>query len=302
MQCAMKTLPPHIIGILWFILTGMLGVTINMAAKTLSTDMHAFQLVFFYNAAALPFFLLSRVAVGHRLKLKTDRLNLFTLRAILEFAGFSCLFYALSYLPLPAHTALGFTAPLFAGIAAIIFLNERLYIYQWIGLAAGMAGVLIITRPGFDGLPPQAWYVIAGAFCFGLCGVCIKKLTKTEPVSTVAFYMLLLTALLAAPFAYQVWVWPSATGWLWVAAIGALVFAVQHTVTQAVSRADITVLQPFAFLNLVWSSAYGYLLFDEVITGWTALGALIILSGTLYAIIHSRRANQRAAKLAGMGN
>ncbi len=276
--------------IAWMILTGFVAVSINVIARYLSSDFHPFQLVFFYNAVGLmiymPFVLRSHITV------KTARLRLYSLRAVMEFIGFSLVFYGLTLMPLPVHTALGFTSPLFGTIAAVMFLKEENNPHRWLALIAGFAGVLIVTRPWTTDFGMSGGIMLVAALCFSVCMVCIKKLTATEPSGRVAFYMMALTAIISLPFAVSVWKWPSLHHLPYIMLMGALVAVVQFTVSQAFSKAHVSVVAPFFFLNLVWSSIYAYYIFDEVVQAWTIVGGGVILKATLYAIHHARKTHR----------
>ena len=287
-------------GIAWMILTGFLAVSIYTLVRHLSSDFHAFQLVFFYNALALLFYI--PALLRRKIALRTERDYLYVLRATLEFVAFSLSFYALTRMPLPMHTSLSFTSPLFGSIAAVIFLKEPNNIHRWLALAIGFAGVLVVTRPGYDGFNDAAWLILLAAACFSVCGVCIKKLTHTEPSPRIAFFMVLMTAIIALPFAVSVWVMPHIHHLPWLLLLGLLVATVQYTVSQAFSKADMTIILPFFFLNLLWSSLYAYLFFDEIVSEWTVLGGAIILNGALYAAHTVRKTNMRATTMATVGS
>lgn len=290
--------------VVWIVLTGFLAVSINTLARLLSDDFHYFQLVFFYNALGLLVYM-PALFRGH-LSLKTKRYPLYWFRAILEFAGFSLLFYAVTLMPLPTHTALSFTSPLFGSILAIMFLREPNSLHRWLAVGMGLVGVLIITEPWQGAFHLNWLLVLLAAFSFACCGICIKKLTSTEPSARVAFYMLALTAIVAFPFALENWRMPSWEHLPYLALLGVLVASVQYTVSQAYSRADVTTIVPFFFLNLVWSSIYAFFLFDEFIKPETLVGGAIIIGGTFYAAYQARRKveniNIRATEQAAAGN
>ncbi len=288
----------------WMMITGFLAVSINTVARGLSADFHPFQLVFFYNILGLLAYLPALIR-GH-ISLKTERSGLYWMRAVLEFVGFTLLFWAVTRMPLPNHTALSFTSPLFGSILAILFLREPNSLHRWIALALGAIGVLIVTQPWEQSFHISWLVVILAAFTFGCCGICIKKLTATEPSGRVAFYMLALTSIVALPFAISVWKTPSLEHLPVLLLLGIMVASVQYTVSQAYSRADVTMLVPFFFFNLVWSSLYGYFIFGEMVQTATLVGGVVIVCSTFYAAYQARKrtehTNIRATEQAAAGN
>ena len=292
--------------IAWMLLTGFLTITIITLGKFLSEPPHSFhaiQVVFFYNALALVFFL--PMWLKHKFTLATTRWRLYWTRAALEFFAFTLTFYGVTHLPLPAHTAISFIAPLMGSVTAVLILKEKNYLYRWLALGLGFSGVLIVSRPwraDFEMLPVLA--MLGAALCFAFCDVCIKRLTKTEPSPRIAFYMVSMTATIAltaifgvslasmlfpAAIQFDVWMTPRAEHIPWLLLLGLMVASVQYAVSKAFSKGDVTLILPFFFFNIVWSSLYAYFLFGEEIDRNTMLGAAVIISATLYAAFEARR-------------
>lgn len=286
---------PNFQAIAWMLVTGFLSISIVTLGKFLSEpphSFHAFQVVFFYNAAALFFFVPLLLKPGFTLR--TTRVGLYATRAVLEFLAFSLTFYGVSHLALPVHTAISFIAPLLGSVTAVLILKEKHYMYRWLALGVGFCGVLVVSRPwqaGFDLLPVAA--MIGAALCFAFCDVCIKRLTTTESPPRVACYMVSMTALIALPFALWKWKMPETVHLPWLLLLGVMVAAVQYAVSKAFSKGDVTLILPFFFFNIVWSSLFASLLFGERIDSPTALGATIIIGATFYAAHQSRRRGMR---------
>jgi drug/metabolite transporter (DMT)-like permease len=299
----MSRLPLQLQGIIWMITTGFLAVTINTLARYLSTEFgyHPFQIVFFYSLLGLLFYM--PALMKKHIAIRTSRMKLYWLRSVFEFGGFSLAFLAVTILPLPMHTALSFTTPLFGSVAAIIFLREESSLHRWLALAMGFSGVLIVAQPGSGEMNSAALLMLGAAMCFAICGISIKKLTHTEPGRRIAFYMLALTAVIALPFAIAVWQMPVFAHIPYLLALGALVAMVQFTVSLAFSKAEVTIILPCFFLNLIWSSIYAYFLFDEMIDNATIIGAAVIIGATMYNAYNARRVGMIAAtEKAAMGN
>lgn len=274
----------------WMLLTGFIAVSINMLARTMGAEFHPFQIVFFYNALGLCF--IAPVVLFRKTDLKTQKMPLFAARSVLEFIAFSLVFYAVNKLPFPTFTALSFTSPLFASIFAIFLLKEDNTIHRWIALLVGFIGVLVMTKPGSDSFQVMTLIVLVGACCFALCSVSIKKLTQTEPPLRIAFYMVFLTTCISAPFAMWEWQPISLALWPKLALLGFLVASVQYTVSRALSMGEVTAILPVTYLNLLWSSIYAYVLFDETITLLVIFGGGIIVAAAFYAAKFGHRRAQ----------
>ena len=247
-------------------------------------ELHAFQIFFCYCFIAMlcmvPWALKQGVA-----GLKRPKMKLYSARAILEFSAFSASFYSLQYLgvgfDLSTHTALNFITPLLATVAAIFILKEHSYAHTWGALLLGFVGVLVITRPGMVETSPGVVYVLLAATMFSLCGIVIKLLTSTESPQHVAFFMLSMTALIAAPFGIYHWKTPIAEGFLWLGVIGVIGYAQQVLIAKAIAKVPYMTLIPLNFLQLVFASILSYIVYDMLIDSWTLAGAVIILAATL---------------------
>jgi drug/metabolite transporter (DMT)-like permease len=282
-------------GILWIMVTGFLSVSIYTLARILGASFHPTQVVFFYSLLGMLFFL--PYIVKQKVSLRTDQGALYAVRSVLEFSAFSLSFAAITELPFPVHATLEFTSPLFGSILAIVMLKEPNQLHRWMALLMGFVGVLIVTRPDVSGFSSASLLVLGAAFLFAFCGMSIKKLTQTEPPARIAFYMLAGTMLVAAPIAFS-YPWQNSiiehAGLL--ALLGVLVAGVQFTVANAFERAHVTLILPFFFLNLLWASLFAYIVFDEVISQWTLLGAVFIIGGAVYAGRHATKDDAQMMK------
>lgn len=273
---------------LLFIYVLLSSAIIIGVVRHISDTFHTFQVVLCYNLFALVCF--APWLLKHKLNnVRTARTKMYWLRAFLEFGSFSLSFYALTLIPLPMHTALLFVTPIFGTIVAILVLKERPTAYTYVCVAAGFIGVLVITRPGIQTFSLGIILALMAAIGFAFCGTVIKMLTRTERSSLIAFYMLLMSTAISAPFGLYHWVMPSAEQWGWLALIGALGYSQQIAVAHALSKVPYTTVIPLNFAQLVFVSIIAYFVFNELIDAWTLAGATLIIAGTLFNAYMSTR-------------
>ncbi|MFZ4124814.1 MAG: DMT family transporter [Rickettsiales bacterium] len=253
---------------------------------------HGFMILMVYSIVALLCMTPWALKQGRK-GLATTRIKTHGLRAVLEYGAYSLTLISLSYLgdvfTLPMHTALNFITPLLATVITIIVLKEKSHPHTWIALLIGVIGVLIITRPGMIPANAGVLYVLGAALGFSFCGVVIKLLSSTESPKHIAFYMLLLTSIFSIPMGIYHWQTPSLEGWGWLITIGVLSYAVQILVGMAISKVPYMVIIPLNFVMLVFTTILSYFVFHKLIDGWTLVGALIILAGTIYNTWKSTR-------------
>lgn len=295
------------IAIFMFILV-LLGNTIifsivphlTQAAEQGGLGFNAFQVLFLYSAIALVCMLPWAFKQGIT-NLKTTRMKHYGLRAIIEYTAYALTLTSLGYLgpdfTLPMHTALNFITPLMATVVTIVVLKERASAHTWIALVVGFVGVLIITRPSMSS-SPGVFYVLGAALGFSFCGAVIKLLTSTESAMKIAFYMLLTTTILSLPMGILHWQTPTPEAWLWIAVIGVLSYAVQVLIGKAISKVPYLVIIPLNFVQLVFSTVLGYLVYAQTIDIYTFSGAVIILAGTIYNTYRNRVHAEREAAIA----
>ena len=246
-----------------------------------------FQIAFFRNifglAFLLPLLMRSRFAV-----LRTRQIGLHALRGVINMAAMLMFFTALSISPIAKVTALGFTAPIFMAILAVIVLGERFRIYRWSAIFLGFAGILIILRPGLVVIDTGALLVIGSAVLWAVAMLIIKIQSRTESSLTIVAYMgIFLGVFSIAP---ALWVWQPfklQTLGLMVL-IGLFGSIAQMAISESLKETDPTALMPFDFLKLIWTAMIGAWFFAEIPDMFTWIGATVIFSSGLFIALRER--------------
>ena len=246
-----------------------------------------FQIAFFRNffglAFLLPLLMRSRFAV-----LRTKQIGLHALRGVINMAAMLMFFTALSISPIAKVTALGFTAPIFMAILAVIVLGERFRIYRWSAIFLGFVGMLIILRPGLVVIDTGALLVIGSAVLWAVAMLIIKIQSRTESSLTIVAYMgIFLGVFSIAP---ALWVWqPFELQTLGLMAlIGLFGSIAQMAISESLKETDPTALMPFDFLKLIWTAMIGAWFFAEIPDIFTWIGATVIFSSGLFIAFRER--------------
>ena len=264
----------------------MLGSTVffalmTVAIKLASASLHTFEIAFFRNffglMAALPLLLHH----GPEL-LKTTQFPRYLFRCTIGVTSMMAGFWAIGHLPLAQAVALSYSTPIFVTIAAVIFLHEQVRARRWAAVALGFVGVMIIVRPGSDSFTAGSLVALTAAVLSGIVAIQIKQLSKVEPADRIV----LLTTLLWVPMsllpALTVWEWPHGIVWVWVIAAGFLGTGGHMLWTRALKIGDVSALTPISFTQLPIVAVAGWLLFQEPLDRWTALGAGVIFVANAY--------------------
>lgn len=270
-------------GVLWILVTVFAFVVMAIAVRKLSHRIDAIEILFFRNLVAVVFTLPLVMAAGAAV-FHTRQLRWHGARAVVQFGAQFSWVYALPLLPLAEITALEFTVPLWTAPLAILFLGERVGIPRWVATVLGFVGVLVILRPGFAVVSPAAMVVLAGCIGFAAAGVLVKYLTRTDDPRIIVLYSNLIQLPVALVPTLFVWVTPSWSDAPWILAWGLVGLAAQHAMAQGLRLIDVTLGAPIDFARLPMIAFVGYALYDELMSLWTAVGALIIFGANYYAL------------------
>ncbi len=200
-------------------------------------------------------------------------------------------FTALPKIPLADMTAIGFTGPLFIMLGAAWFLGEPMRRDRWVAALIGFAGVLVVVLPKMTG--EGGWYnlvMLASAPVFAASFLITKALTRYEKPGVIVLWQSLTVTVLSLPMALPHWQSPHALQWLAFLATGVLGTLGHYCLTRAFHTADISATQSLRFLDLVWASLLGWLVFADVPSSSTWAGALVILLATVWI---ARRESRR---------
>ncbi len=276
-------------GIWWMLVTGLLFVSVTGVVRHLGTDMNPMQAAFIRYAFGVVLIapVLLRMFAS---RAAPSRLGLHGLRGVAHGIAVMLWFFAMARIPIAQVTAIGFTTPIFTTIGAALFLGERLYARRIAAVVVSFLGTLVILRPGAVDIELGALAQLAAAPLFACSFLIAKKLTKTESSASIVAYMSVFVTLALLPPALLVWRTPTLTelGWLFVTAVFAT--AGHYTLTRAMQAMELTVLQPFSFLQLVWATLLGFYAFSEVPDVWTLTGGAIIVASVTYIAHREARA------------
>lgn len=201
---------------------------------------------------------------------------------------------AFRYLPLADTHALAATSPLIVIALGVFFLGERADPARWLAVLAGFIGMLLIVRPGFRELNGALMLPIAGACMWAVYQILTRLSARSNSAHTTlvwSAFVAFAASSLVGPWGWQ---WPSAAAWalmLVAAVLGALA---QYALILALDHAEASAVQPYSYTLLVWVTLLGALVFGDFPDAWTIAGAVVIVSSSLYAWHHDRRAVARA--------
>ena len=226
--------------------------------------------------------------------LKVKNWHVHALRTLLGTIAIMIWCYGVTHVHLTIATTLGFTVPLFVLPLAMIFLKEHVGMRRWIITLVGFAGILVVINPLGTTFNTAAAFLLVSSVCFALSDIIGKKMITNESMATILFYFSIGATFISLPFALNTWESPSVNevGFLFLLGLGCNL--IQFCVLKAFQAADVSVLSPFRYTELLFAAATGWLFFGESVQASTGIGAAIIIPSTLYLAHYELKLRKKA--------
>jgi drug/metabolite transporter (DMT)-like permease len=286
-------LPPSVQGLCWIMLSGAMFSVLNAGLRYVSLDLPPMVTSFFRFLFGLVFIAPIIMRMGFAV-FRTKRPSMQVARNIVHASAFAIWYTALPLIPLAEMTAIMFTGPLFITIGAWLFLREKVRWRRWLAIAIGFVGVLIIVRPGFAEVSFGTWLMLSSVPVIAASQLIAKAQTRVDSTQTIICWQTVLLILLFLPPALLQWQTPSWEQLVILLGCGLIGSAANMAMVQAFQVAEISAVQPMMFLNIVWASILGMLVFSDIPDFWTFIGAGVIIASTTY--IARREAQQNKAR------
>jgi len=222
--------------------------------------------------------------------LRTRHLRMQLLRGVLLVGSSLFFMTALSHLPLADATALNYTTPTIVIVLAIVFLDERLTPSRLAFVVAGLAGMLMIVQPGAEIFKGTSLFALGSAGCYALYQITTRMVADDDPRVSL-FYPALIGTLLMT----FVWPWFGSridvawTDVAWLAGIGVLGTIGHFLLILAFQRAPASALTPFTYIQVVFATLIGWLVYDDFPDALTLAGMALIAGSGLLLTWHERR-------------
>ncbi len=268
-------------GVLWMLATGLNFVAVTGIVRYLGTDLPAAQGAFIRFAFGLAF-LAPTLALTLRRGFAPGALRLFALRGALHTLAVILWFFAMARIPVAEVTAIGYLNPIVVTLGAALFLGEKLALRRIMAIGVAIVGALVVLRPGLRTIEPGHWSQLAAALSFGLSYLIAKRLADLAPAGAVVAMMALTVTIGLAPFAYWVWVPVGLVQLGWLGLIAVFATAGHYCMARAFACAPMAVTQPVTFLQLIWATLLGALVFGEAVDPMVILGGALIIGAISY--------------------
>lgn len=253
--------------------------------KVLSGHYPPLQVAALRGLAALPLVALWALATRPAAALFRIRWGLHLLRGVIAIGMLATLAFALQTLPLSDVYAIFFIAPLLITALAVPILGERVEWQRWVAIGVGLLGVLVVLRPGGEGIGTWAGLAVAAsALGYAASAITVRVLGRTDSTQAMVFWMTLMLAVGGSALAAPGWVAidPAHHGTLLLVAFTGAIG--QYAVTEAFRSADAAAVAPFEYTALLWGMGIDFAIWQVAPQAHTLGGAAIVIASGLYLI------------------
>ena len=235
---------------------------------------------------------------GYR-QLKTPYLKIHLLRGLCVVVANMMFFTGLATISLPEASAIFFVAPLFITAMSVVFLGETVGVWRWTAVAVGLAGVIVMLRPGTSAFKFVALLPLFSAAAYATLQVLTRKIGIKEKASVMAFYIQLMFVVVCSlfglmfgsgqyadasnpsiDFLFRAWTLPTPVDLGIMIGLGLSSGVGGYLISQAYRICEAALIAPFEYLALVLAIVWGITLWGEWpdLIAWTGI-FLIFFSG-----------------------
>ncbi len=216
--------------------------------------------------------------------------KLLIIRGLLGSTALFCVFEAITTLPLASATVLQYTYPMFTAVAASLFLKEGFGLRIGIAVIVGWLGILMVVQPEWistDSVQLPALSVVialTGAFLTAMAYICVRKLSRQEHPLVIVHYFPLISVPIALPFLFSSGVIPVGVEWVWLIGIGIFTQLGQIWITEGLTLIPAAQASSINYVQVLFASTWGIILFAEKLNDWTIIGSFFILVATILSL------------------
>jgi drug/metabolite transporter (DMT)-like permease len=279
-----ELLGPSVRAMLWMVLCGLCFACLNAASRSIAVELHPWQtqcVRYFFGALVL----LPLLLRGRGASLRTKNLPLQLVRNLVHAVGSGLWFLALPLVPLAEVTAISFTGPIFLTLGAVLFFGEKVRLRRWLAILFGFVGVLIVLYPKLNLGLSASWsslLLVAAAPISASSYLIAKRLMRYDAPQTIVFWQSVLVAVYTLPAALYFWRPMTEHHLALFVLIGVLGSTGHYAFNRSLKAGEISASQPARFLELIWASILGFLIWGDIPPVWTFAGALTIFASTTY--------------------
>ena len=279
------------LGILLMIITTIVFASQDGLSKYLATEYNVYMVVMirYWFFAAFVISMSSRRTGGIKRVAKTKSPILQIFRSVILVAEMCITILAFTLLGLAETHAIFASYPLIIAMLSGPILGEYVGWRRWLAISVGFIGILIILNPGNGIFSPYALVPLAGATLFALYGLLTRYVGQYDNSSTSFFWTGVVGSIAMTVVGLNFWDPVSKSDWSIMLLLSASGVVGHYLLIKCYEVAEASAVQPFAYLQLIWASMIGIIIFGEQITTNVLIGACIIVGAGLFTLWRERK-------------
>jgi drug/metabolite transporter (DMT)-like permease len=228
---------------------------------------------------------------GIRAVAGTQQLILQISRGVLMAAQICIAVLSFSSLGLVNFHAVFASYPLMVMALSVLILGEHVGWRRWLAVSVGFCGVLLILRPGTAMFSGASILPVIAALMMAIYGIMTRFAARRDSAIKSFFWTAIAGGVAMLSIAPPFWAPPQGSDWGWMGLL-CLTGAVGHyLLIKALDATKASTIQPFAYLQLVFASSIGVLVFDDILDPMLLIGSAMIVSSGLFALQRERKAS-----------
>lgn len=268
-------------GIALMIAATLMFTLMDVCAKALSTRVDTVQTLWArYTVQMVVVILL--VLPRLRSVVHTERLGLQIFRGVTLLVTTGFFFFGFQKMSLIETTALMQISPVVIMVGAAVFLGERFGIRRAVAAFVALIGAMIVLRPGTEAFTPYALLTLGGVVCYSTYALLTRYAGRGEDVWTSLFYTGTVATLVLCVMVPFFWEPLELSDLPYMLGVGLLGTMGQLLLIRALSMAPASLLAPFTYVALIFSTVWGIVFFANFPDGPVYVGALVIVGAGLY--------------------
>ncbi len=275
-------------GILYMILSAFCFALMNVFVR-LSGDIPTIQKRFFRNLTALIFaFIILRknhIPAGW----KKGNLKYFLIRSAAGTMGILCNFYAVDHLVLSDASMLNKMSPFFAILFSLIFLKEKISLFQISAVAAAFFGCIFIIKPSFINMELiPAIIGFLGGISAGGAYTAVRYLgSKGEKGPFIVFFFSAFSCIVTLPYLILNYHNMTLNQFAFLMLAGLSAAGGQFSITAAYCHAPAKEISIYDYSQIIFSAVLGFVIFYQTPDKWSILGYIIIIASAVIMFIYN---------------
>ena len=265
-------------------------LTLNDAIiKWMTADFPVGEALFLRALFTAPPIALLAWQAGGRRALEIHDIRGQALRAALVVGSAFLFVTGLTLLPLADAVSIAFAGPLFLTALAVPFLGEHVGWRRWAAVIVGFVGVLVMLRPGEDGINWYALFPLGAALVGAGRDIVTRRLAGTE--SSVAMLAVTtaavgLAGLTTSPFGWRM---PDLADLGIFALSGTVLCGAHYLLIETFRHAEASLVAPFRYSSVAWAMLFGFIAWGDLPDRWILVGVVLVIGSGLYILRRETR-------------